>query len=163
LLMTAKANDSPDNAAAALQALDKLLELDPEHVEARALKARVPGYEYLLDSTGLGYSAAQVRRLQEVWARRLGCEVEEAVEVAAGVNRPLGLTPPGKFRMGSPVEEKERSDDERLHEVTLTEPFYLGKTEVTQAQYEALIGNNPSRFKGADRPVEKVTWKEARE
>ncbi len=53
LLTTAKANDSPDNAAAALQALDKLLELDPEHAEARALKARATGYEYLLDSTGL--------------------------------------------------------------------------------------------------------------
>jgi formylglycine-generating enzyme len=47
--------------------------------------------------------------------------------------------------------------------VTLTEPFYLGKTEVTQAQYEALIGKNPSEFKGTDRPVEKVTWEEARD
>jgi formylglycine-generating enzyme required for sulfatase activity len=163
LLTTAKANDSPDNAPAALQALDKLLELDPEHVEARALKARVTGYQYVLDSTGLGFSAAQVRRLQKVWARRLGCEVEETVEVAAGVKMTFVLIPPGKFRMGSPVEERERSDDERLHEVTLTEPFYLGKTEVTQAQYEALIGKNPSQFKGADRPVEKVTWEEARD
>jgi formylglycine-generating enzyme required for sulfatase activity/predicted Ser/Thr protein kinase len=163
LLTTAKANDSPDNAAAALQALDKLLELDSEHAEANALKARVTGYEHLLDSTGLGFSAAQVRRLQEVWARRLGCEVEEKLEVAAGVNMTFVLIPPGKFRMGSPVDERERSDDERLHEVTLTEPFYLGKTEVTQAQYEALIGKNPSNFKGADRPVEKVTWEEARD
>jgi formylglycine-generating enzyme required for sulfatase activity len=65
--------------------------------------------------------------------------------------------------MGSPMEERERNDDERPHEVTLTEPFYLGKTEVTQAQYEALIGKNPSLFKGVDRPVEKVTWEEARD
>jgi formylglycine-generating enzyme required for sulfatase activity len=89
--------------------------------------------------------------------------VEETVEVAAGVKMTFVLIPPGKFRMGSPPEQRERSDDERLHEVTLTEPFYLGKTEVTQAQYEALIGNNPSQFTGADRPVEKVTWEEARE
>jgi formylglycine-generating enzyme required for sulfatase activity/predicted Ser/Thr protein kinase len=163
LLTTAKANDSPDNAAAALQALDKLLKLDPEHVEAKALKARVTGYEYLLDSTGLGFSPAQVRRLQEVWARRLGCGVEQTIEVAAGVTMTFVLIPPGKFRMGSPVEERERGDDERPHEVTLTEPFYLGKTEVTQAQYEALIGKNPSEFKGVDRPVEKVTWEEARD
>jgi formylglycine-generating enzyme required for sulfatase activity len=45
--------------------------------------------------------------------------------------------------------------------VVLTEPFYLGKYEVTQAQYEALTGKNPSVFKGSDRPVEQVTWNEA--
>jgi formylglycine-generating enzyme required for sulfatase activity len=162
LLATARANDSPDNAAAALQALDEALKLDPDHAEARALKARVTGYEYLLDSTGLGFSAAQVRRMQKLWAQRLGREVEETVEIAAGLQMTFVLIPPGKFRMGSPPDEVGRSGDEGLHEVTLIEPFYLGKTEVTQAQYEALTGKNPSHFQGADRPVELVTWEEAR-
>jgi formylglycine-generating enzyme required for sulfatase activity len=67
--------------------------------------------------------------------------------------------------MGSPEGEEDRSIDEDLHEVTLTEPFDLGKTEVTQAQFEALETltgiKNPSKFKGADRPVEMVDWKEA--
>jgi formylglycine-generating enzyme required for sulfatase activity len=162
LLATARANDSPDDAAVALQALGKLLDLDPEHAEARALQRKITGYEYLLDSTGpTGFSAGQTRRLQEVWARRLGRAVEETVEIAGGVKMTFVLVPPGKFLMGSPLDEEERRGDERLHEVTLTEPFYLGKTEVTQAQYEALTGKNPSYYKGADRPVEQVDWEEA--
>jgi formylglycine-generating enzyme required for sulfatase activity len=163
LLATARANDSPDNAAVALQALTQLLELDPDHAEARALKRKITGYEYLLDSTGLsGFSAAQVRSRQEAWARRLGRAVEETVEIADGVKMTFVLVPPGKFHMGSPLDEEDRSSDEKLHEVTLMEPFYLGKTEVTQVQYEALMGNNPSQLKGADRPVEQVSWEDAR-
>jgi formylglycine-generating enzyme required for sulfatase activity len=130
-----------------------------------------------LDCTGAnGVSAAEVRRAQEAWAKCLGRQVEETVEIAGGVKMTFVLVPPGKFRMGSPAEEQdyltktffkgERPtwlDDETLHEVTLTEPFDLGKTEVTQAQYEALVGAsaNRSQCKGADRPVEMVDCKEA--
>jgi formylglycine-generating enzyme required for sulfatase activity len=164
LLMIVKANDSPDNAAVALQALGQMLELDPEHAEARALQRKITGYEYLLDSTGPAeVSAAQVRRTQEAWARRLGRAVEETVEIAGGVKMTFVLVPPGKFLIGSPPDEEERSSDERLHEVTLTEPFDLGKTEVTLAQYEGLTGKNPSKFKGAEQPVEQVSWEEARD
>ena len=45
--------------------------------------------------------------------------------------------------------------------VTLTKPYYLGETEVTQAQWRAVMGNNPSRFQGDSRPVEQVSWNEA--
>ena len=54
--------------------------------------------------------------------------------------------------------------DETEHNVTLTKGFYLGKYEVTQAQYEAVTGSNPSEFNATgngNRPVEKVTWTEA--
>jgi sulfatase modifying factor 1 len=108
-----------------------------------------------------GVGAVEVRRTQEAWAKFLGRKVEETIEVAGGVKMTFVLVPPGKFRMGSPPDEKDRDGDETLHEVTLTEPFYLGKTEVTQAQYQALGLDNPSRFKGADRPVEMVSWEEA--
>ena len=47
------------------------------------------------------------------------------------------------------------------HQVTLTKGFYLGKYEVTQAQWEQVMGSNPSEFKGADRPVEQVSWNDA--
>jgi len=47
------------------------------------------------------------------------------------------------------------------HEVTLTQAFYLGKYEVTQEQYQEVMGNNPSRFKGRDLPVETVSWEDA--
>jgi formylglycine-generating enzyme required for sulfatase activity len=104
-----------------------------------------------------------VRQAQEAWAKYLGRQVEETVEVSGGVRMTFVLVPPGKFRMGSPEEEEGRDECETLHEVTLTEPFDLGKTEVTQAQYLALIGKNPSVFKGDDHPVETVRWKQARD
>jgi formylglycine-generating enzyme required for sulfatase activity len=115
-----------------------------------------------LDCTGAeGVSAADVRKAQEGWASYLKREVEETVDIGNGVKMTFVLVPPGKFRMGSPTDEAGRSDDETLHEVTLTEPFYLGKYPVTQKHYEALTGKNPSNFKGATFPVEQVTWEEA--
>jgi len=71
------------------------------------------------------------------------------------------LVPVGQFMMGSPSGENYRSDDERQHQVRLTKPFYLAKYELTQAQYEAVAGKNPSRFKGARNPVEQVSWDDA--
>jgi formylglycine-generating enzyme required for sulfatase activity len=65
---------------------------------------------------------------------------------------------PGTFEMGSPSSEKDRDDDETQHTVTLASGFYLGKHEVTQTQWEKVMGSNPSYFKGASRPVEKVSW-----
>lgn len=65
--------------------------------------------------------------------------------------------------MGSPSHEPERSSDETQHRVTLTWPLYMAKTPVTQAQYKALIGKNPSYFDkaGDEAPVESVSWEEA--
>ena len=65
---------------------------------------------------------------------------------------------PGSFTMGSPKSEKDRDDDEPLRAVTLTRGFYLGKHEVTQSQWKRVMGNNPSWFKGANCPVEQVSW-----
>jgi sulfatase modifying factor 1 len=65
---------------------------------------------------------------------------------------------PGTFLMGSLSSEKNRDDDETRHTVTLTQGFWLGKYEVTQTQWEKVMGSNPSHFKGADRPVETVSW-----
>lgn len=69
--------------------------------------------------------------------------------------------PPGKFLMGTPKEERRWSDreDETQHEVTLTRGFWIGKYEVTQAQWQALMRSNPSDDKGPENPVEGVSWK----
>ncbi len=70
---------------------------------------------------------------------------------------------PGKFLMGSPPQEKGRGRDEGpQHEVEITKPFYLGIYEVTQAQYEKIVGKNAAYFGkcGGDCPVENVTWEE---
>ena len=68
---------------------------------------------------------------------------------------------PGTFMMGSPEDELGRNDDEVQHEVTLTEGYWLGKYEVTQAQYKAVTGENPSHFSGGNKPVEMVNWEDA--
>ncbi len=70
----------------------------------------------------------------------------------------------GKFIMGSPATEKDRSKNEDpQHEVSIP-PFYMGKFAVTQAQWQAVMGgNNPSNFKGDKRPVESISWHQARE
>jgi formylglycine-generating enzyme required for sulfatase activity len=73
------------------------------------------------------------------------------------------LIPAGSFLMGSPDNEKGREKDEVQHKVTLTQPFYLGIYEVTQEQYEKVMGSNPSKFKGAKLPVETVNWNEAQD
>ena len=68
----------------------------------------------------------------------------------------------GSYQAGSPAEEVGRGRDEVRREVTLTHGFLIMTTEVTQAQYERIAGNNPSRLEGcSDCPVERVTWHEA--
>jgi formylglycine-generating enzyme required for sulfatase activity len=76
----------------------------------------------------------------------------------------LVLIPAGKFLMGSPENEAGRDENEGpQREVTISKPFYIGIYEVTQEQYEAVIGSNPSEFKGAAKPVENVSWDNAME
>ncbi len=67
---------------------------------------------------------------------------------------------PGSFMMGSPTNEPGRDDDETQHKVTLSKGFYIQTTEVTQGQWKAVMGENPSTFKdcGDDCPVESVSW-----
>ena len=75
-----------------------------------------------------------------------------------GVKMEMVYVAPGSFTMGSPESEDGRFDDETQHRVTLTKGYWLGKYEVTQRQWESVMGENPSRFKGPDRPVENVSW-----
>ena len=67
-------------------------------------------------------------------------------EVTNSIGMKLALIPAGKFLMGSPKDEKDRWPDEEQHEVSITKPFYLGVCVVTQAEYEKVMGNNPSWF-----------------
>jgi formylglycine-generating enzyme required for sulfatase activity len=89
--------------------------------------------------------------------------VEKALHLRQGVRMRLVLIPAGEFDMGSPPREADRGNDERLHRVRITQPFYLGKHPVTQEQWWAVMGGNPSRFKGARHPVEQVSWDECQE
>ncbi len=74
----------------------------------------------------------------------------------------LALIPAGKFLRGSPGDEAGRDEDEGPpREVIISRPFYLGVHEVTQGQYEAVMGANPSKFIDAAKPVESVSWEDA--
>jgi len=70
--------------------------------------------------------------------------------------------PGGCFQMGSPDGEKNRDSDEKQHRVCV-EDFWMGKTEVTQAQWQKIMGNNPAHFKGDNKPVEQVSWNDAQD
>ena len=83
-----------------------------------------------------------------------------AIEIG-GVAYRFRYINPGTFLMGSPKTEEERSGNEVQHEVTITEGFWLGETPCTQALWEAVMGTNPSDFKGPDRPVDSVSWHDA--
>jgi len=102
------------------------------------------------------------------------------LDLGDGVTLELARIPAGTFLMGSPASEggnktvgpdgetmdwPGRFPNETQHEVTLSKPFYMGIHQVTQAQYESVMGKNPSHFKGkedsANRPVEQVSWNDA--
>ena len=97
------------------------------------------------------------------WAQAAGVDAFGAfalVEVN-GVPFRFRWIPPGPFVRGSPPDEDGRDDDELQHAVVLTQGCYLGETPVTQAQWEAVTGQNPSHFsKGGAYPVESVSWEE---
>jgi uncharacterized protein (TIGR02996 family) len=82
----------------------------------------------------------------------------------ADVELELVLVPPGHFRMGSPGHEKGRDRSEGpCHRVKLTRGFWMGVYPVTQAQWQAVLGRNRSRFRGDERPVDNVSWLDALE
>ncbi len=133
------------------------------------------------------FDAAQAKRHQEAWAAYLKIPVEHT----NSLGMKFRLIPPGEFTMGSTAAEieaalKEVGDDKRWqeriksagpqHKVILTQPIYLGVSEVTQAEYETVMGTNPSHFapmgmgkeavaglETAEHPVEMVSWNDAAE
>ena len=84
-------------------------------------------------------------------------------DLGNGIQLEMVYIPGGSFLMGSPETEAERDDSEGpQHKVTL-QPFYMSKYPITQQQYQAIMGNNPSYFKGENCPVEQVSWNDATE
>ncbi len=89
---------------------------------------------------------------------------ETTIDLGGGVKLAMVWIPPGSFRMGSPDNEAGRNDDEGpVHSVTISKGFWMGKYEVTQAQWNRVMDKNPSRFQGANNPTEKTSWHDCRE
>jgi formylglycine-generating enzyme required for sulfatase activity len=98
--------------------------------------------------------AAKLKQEKEAKAKQM-----ELVKLS--IEKEMVLIPAGTFMMGSPVTEKGRQPSETHHEVTLTKQFYMGKYEVTQEQWESVMGNIPSTLsRWAKYPVTDVSWED---
>ncbi len=110
------------------------------------------------------FTAVAAKASQEAWAKSLGKNVVEK----NSIGMELVLIPPGEFLMGSPTTEADRSNDETQHRVRLTKPFWLGRTEVTQGQWQQVMGTTPWKGQsfvqeGADYAATYVSWEDAEE
>ena len=111
----------------------------------------------------LARAAAPTERLfKPLWAQDVG---EDQFGIWAMIHvgeaeQKLRWIAPGEFMMGSPENEEGRYDDEKQHHVTLTRGFWLFDAPVTQALWQAVMGENPSDFKGENLPVENVSWED---
>ena len=86
------------------------------------------------------------------------------IPVKNGINIEMVKVEAGSFDMGATPEMEKPADREKpVHRVTLTNNYYIGKYEVTQALWQAVMGSNPSNFKGDDLPVEMVTWNDCQD
>jgi formylglycine-generating enzyme required for sulfatase activity len=118
------------------------------------LKNYFPCYEF---------ESMTVNRRGEVIKRTQGKAKYFREDLGNGIYLDMTHIPGGIFLMGAPESEKYSLDCERpQHQVTIP-PFWMGKYAVTQEQWQAIMDNNPSRFKGAKRPVEKVSWNDCQE
>ncbi|WP_019499689.1 SUMF1/EgtB/PvdO family nonheme iron enzyme [Pseudanabaena sp. PCC 6802] len=84
-------------------------------------------------------------------------------DLGNGVSLHMMSIPGGEFLMGAPRAEagSQEQDSERPQHRVQIDPFWMGKFPVTQAQYQAIVGKNPSHFKGENRPVESISWNDA--
>jgi formylglycine-generating enzyme required for sulfatase activity/serine/threonine protein kinase len=175
---------------------DTVRDLSSHHFDGRVIGARwvadnrrsITGWPADAPKPAIApFDAAQARQHQEAWAKYLQIDVE----YTNALGMKFVLIPPGEFAMGSTAEEiaaalKDAGEDkywqERIkseapqHKVILTQPIYLGVNEVTQAEYEKVMGVNPSHFapmgmdkeavaglETAGHPVEMVSWNDAAE
>ena len=86
---------------------------------------------------------------------------QQLKSITNSIGMKLVLIHAGSFAMGSQIGTPGRSEAESLHEVTISNSYYIGACEVTQEHYEGVVGHNPSRFRGRQLPVEMVNWLDA--
>jgi formylglycine-generating enzyme required for sulfatase activity len=123
--------------------------------DARKVEVQRDGYASVAESLALtagGRSSVTMR-----------LEVASAAPKAADCPAGYVRIAPGTFTIGSPTGEEGRDDDETQRSVTITRAFCMKVTEVTQGEWQAVMGSNPSYFKdcGANCPVEQVSWEDA--
>jgi eukaryotic-like serine/threonine-protein kinase len=119
------------------------------------------------DATGIAYTVqfvtVKLDNQGNVVARPIGKIITIKEFLGNGVSLTMVKVPAGSFMMGSPLSEEESEKEEKPQHKVYLKAFYLGQTEVTQAQYQVIMGNNPSNFKGTELPVEQVSLLDAKE
>jgi serine/threonine protein kinase len=141
-----------------LRNIDKALEVDDADRWQNALEWNAaltlgkPGYD---EVPALGPSIKGLPKPKFAGTR---AGEERDYEIAPGVTITMCWIPPGRFIMGSSVNEFGRREDEIKHPVEITLGFWMAKTAVTQAQWMAVVGSNPSRVNATNLPVEQVSW-----
>ena len=129
-----------------LDAAREALNWEPGNEDAAALKAEAEQ----------NLAALEQERKGPVSGAHAGDLLAVAV---GGVSFNMRWCPPGSFTMGSPASEQGRDTDETQHAVTLTQGFWMGETEVTQALWREVMGGNPANAKtDGSHPVEQVSW-----
>lgn len=119
------------------------------------------GYEKLLRALRVRASALGLTSLASSAPSQQSAAAKLSPFIRDSIGMELVLIPAGEFRMGA---EDGEGDKKPVHPVRISQPFYLGKYPVTQAQWGAVMGKNPSRFTGdPSRPVENVSWHDVQE
>ena len=176
-LMEAERHMGTGDYAAAKAALERLLGLQAEHDVAlpeafwfthAQVALQAGAYAEAVESvtrylTTVGREGAQYREALALLDRAEAEEQRRQNLFHTSLGMEFVLIEAGTFQMGSPATEAGRQDREGpVHQVTISQPFYLGKVEVTQGQWQAVMGDNPSYYSacGATCPVEQVSWKD---
>jgi formylglycine-generating enzyme required for sulfatase activity len=135
--------------------LQQFIDEFPQSQYARAARVKI---------AVLGPSPAPPVSVSPTLPRTSEVRIDREVRTNPKDGRRYVWIPPGSFRMGCSPGDRECSDDESpAHNVTITKGFWIGQTLVTQEAYQKVTGDSSSHFKGAELPVEKVSWGQARD
>ena len=130
--------------------------------DSSVLKSNTKELEFISENILVApFNESAAKEKQNELAKGLQKKVLEVEDLGKGVKLEMVLIPAGKFEMGSPLEEKGRKENENQHKVIISKEFYMGKYEVTQEQWQVIMGNNPSETKGARLPVTNVSWNDS--
>jgi len=158
-----KKDDEAESAENELNFLKKTL-VFPEKIQNKKIMKPLGLKFKSLDN--FPFSEETAKEVQNTLAKLLNRKVEETIDLGNDIKLEMILIPSGRFLMGVPKSDKtpnilsqpELLTNHPQHVVTLTKPFYIGKYEVTQEQWEAVMGDNPSVLKGEKLPVTNVSW-----
>ena len=142
----------------AVNALNARLAAEKREQEAKNSLARIGA---LREDKSWVFDAQQARQLQTDVVKEKGIPKDMNILLPGGVSLDMVLIPPGGFVMGSPTEEADRKANEYLHRVTISRPYYMAVSELTVAQYQALIGREDTSKQRVVLPKIGLSWLDA--